>query len=460
MFKNIRRAWKPLTVLALILAIYFSPPVHDRVNHRLDDFRTQLKYFFSPPQDAVFLPTQQAAQQAAINAIVSATMQAHVIAKVLPTTTSAGSPVIGPSAAPTVTPTPLPATVNLPGEGQVNAHGVYSWYTSQDGGWNLCAPSNLTMALKFWGWTGSRDDIIRVVKPGENNPSEDFVTRGKTDKNVMPYELVDFVNQHTEFRALQRYGGDVELVKKLVANGFPVVPEKGIYEEDTTLRTSWMGHYQLVNGYDDAAQTFLVQDSYKKGPNYHLPYADFEQQWQSFDRVFIVVYPADREQELMNLLGSYADPQWAAQRALDMAVQDTQEAAGVSLFFAWFDVGTSDVALQRYVDAANAYDKAFQIYATLSADYSTRPWRMMWYQTGPYWAYYYSGRYRDAINLANVTLDPSLLGVNTLEESLYWRGLAEYALGDTTAAINDVRRAIYYNKNFQAAIYQLQQWGQ
>ncbi len=84
---------------------------------------------------------------------------------------------------------------------------------------------------------------------------------------------------------------------------------------------------------------------------------------------------------------------------------------------------------------------------------------MMWYQTGPYWAYYYSGRYQDVINLANLTLDPSLLGVNTLEESLYWRGLAEYAIGQTSQGIGDVQRAVYYNKNFQAALAKLQEWG-
>ncbi|HEX8990726.1 MAG TPA: C39 family peptidase, partial [Anaerolineales bacterium] len=332
-------------------------------------------------------------------------------------------------------------------------------YVDQSGGYNLCAPANLTMALKFWGWKGSRDDVIRVVKPGVNDPSLNYVDRGKTDKNVMPYELVDFVNNHTQFKALQRFGGDIQLVKTLVANGFPVVPEKGIYEDDTTGRISWMGHYQFVTGYDDSTQTFLVQDSYKKGPNYHLPYTEFQQQWQSFNRVFIVVYPADREDEVMTLLGPYADPQWAAQHALDMATSDTQNASGIPLFFGWFSKGTSFVALQRYVDAANAYDQAFSIYATLNPDYSTRPWRMMWYQTGPYWAYYYSGRYQDVISLANITLDPSLLGVNTLEESLYWRGLAEYALGETSQAVGDVQRAVYYNKNFQAALAKLQEWG-
>lgn len=462
MLKNLRRAWLFPAVLIVLVVIYFLPPVNTRLANRVDDIRTQIKYLFSPPQNALFHPAQQsvfATQQAAIDAIVSATMEAHASAqKVASATPRAAATSVGPTAVPTATSVPLPPSVNLPGVGHVDQHGVYSWYTNQNGGWNLCAPSNLTMALRFWGWKGSRDDVIRVVKPGENNPSEDFVTRGKADKNVMPYELVDFVNQHTEFRALQRYGGDIQLVRKLVAGGFPVVPEKGIYEQDTTLRTSWMGHYQFVNGYDDATQTFLVQDSYMKGPNYHLSYTDFQQQWQSFDRIFFVVYPADRESELMDLLGPYSDAQWSAQHALDMANQDVESAAGTSLFFAWFDVGTSDVALQRYVDAANAYDQAFQIYATLPADYSARPWRMMWYQTGPYWAYYYSGRYQDVINLANYTLDKTS-GQPTLEESLYWRGMAEYTLGSTAQAVTDVRRSVYYNKNFQAGLAKLQEWG-
>jgi tetratricopeptide (TPR) repeat protein len=314
------------------------------------------------------------------------------------------------------------------------------------------------MALKFWGWKGSRDDIIRAVKPGENNPSESDLDRGKTDLNVMPYELVDFVNNHTDYKALQRYGGDIQVIKQLIASGYPVLAEKGIYETDTTQRISWMGHYQFVTGYDDSMQTFLVQDSYLKGPNYHLSYGEFQQGWQSFDRVFIVVYPSEHETDVMGLLGSYADPQWAAQHALAMATQDSQDSAGIPLFFAWFDMGTSHVALQQYVDAANAYDQAFSIYSTLDANYSTRPWRMMWYQTGPYWAYYYSGRYQDAINLANFTLDKNS-GKPTLEESLYWRGLAEYAIGNTSAAVNDLRKAVYYNKNFQAAISKLQEWG-
>ena len=30
-------------------------------------------------------------------------------------------------------------------------------------------------------------------------------------------------------------------------------------------------------------------------------------EWRSFDYIFVVVYPADREADVMSLLGSYAD---------------------------------------------------------------------------------------------------------------------------------------------------------
>jgi hypothetical protein len=446
MFKNLRRAWVAPAVVVLVLATFFVPPVHDRISRRFDDLRTQLKYQLNPPEDAVFLPTQQAA----IDAIVNATMQAHALAQTPSATPKAASTSGGRTAVPTIRPTALPALVNLPGVKYVN----------QLDRWNYCAPANLTMALNFWGWKGNRDGVAKVVKPGENDPSKNFIDRGKTDKNVMPYELVDFVNNDTDYKALYRYGGDVQLFKTMLANGFPVIAEKGIYENDTTNRTSWMGHYQFVTGYDDSTKTFLVQDTYLKGPNYHVSYSDFVDGWRAFDRVFLVVYPADRETDVMNVLGPYSDPQWAAQHALQLTSQDIGTLSGAPLFFAWFAKGTSFVALQQYVDAANSYDQAFSLYATLDPNYSTRPWRMMWYQTGPYWAYFYSGRYQDVIRLANTTLDPSLLGVNTLEESLYWRGLAEYALGNTGQAITDVRRSVYYNKNFQAGLAKLQEWGQ
>ena len=77
------------------------------------------------------------------------------------------------------------------------------------------------MALTYWGWTGNRDVIGKAVKPTDK------------DKNVMPYELQDYIIDNvTGISSVLRYGGDVDMLKRMVAAGFPVIVEKGIYETD------------------------------------------------------------------------------------------------------------------------------------------------------------------------------------------------------------------------------------
>jgi tetratricopeptide (TPR) repeat protein len=83
---------------------------------------------------------------------------------------------------------------------------------------------------------------------------------------------------------------------------------------------------------------------------------------------------------------------------------------------------------------------------------------MLWYQTGPYYAYYYSGRYQDVIDLANHTLDA--MSEPVLEESYHWRALAKLALGDRSGAVADFRKALDVHENFGPSLYQLQQLGE
>ncbi len=455
MFKNFSRIWLIPIVLILGVGFYFLPPVHDRLAGRIDDLRAQIKYYLNPPDQAVFIPAQS--QQDAIKSIVSATMQAYTLSQTpsgasKPTATNATSSSTLTSPNSTSTPEPLPAAVSLPGV----------IYLDQHGGWNLCGPSNLTMALKFWGWSGTREDVIKVIKPGINDPKLDFITRGKPDKNVMPYEMVDFVQNDTDYHAFYRYGGDISLLKKLIASGFPVLIEKGVYEKDASGVVSWLGHYAFVTGYDDGQGVFIYQDTYPpegvNGNNRQITYADFRTGWRAFDYLFIVVYPPEHEQDVFNILGSWGDTGWANQHALDLANQDINTLSGLDLFFAWFNKGTSDVQLLQYNDAAVAYDQAFTLYPVLPIAKKDRPYRLLWYQTGPYWAYYYTVRYQDVINLANTTLS-TVLGGPTLEESLYWRGMAEEALGDMNSAVADFKQANHLNPKMTVIIQKLQSLG-
>ena len=91
--------------------------------------------------------------------------------------------------------------------------------------------------------------------------------------------------------------------------------------------------------------------------------------------------------------------------------------------------------------------------ATLDSNEVNLPWRNLWYQTGPYWAYFYTGRTYDVINLATTTIEAA--SEPAIEESWYWRGLAKEALGDVLGAIKDLEKAVELNENFDAAQYHL-----
>jgi hypothetical protein len=429
----------------LSVLVYNLPPVQARLAWRLDALRADIKYRLNPPDEAVFVPQGQADP-------LTAPTTAPPTATPPPTfTATSPGPTFTPepSPTPTETPAPLPESVILDGVVYVDQHGR----------WNYCGPANLTMALKFWGWPGDRDDVAAVVKPGIIDPNLDFIQRGKLDKNVMPYEMADFVTDHTGFGVVTRSGGDIELLKRLIAGGFPVLVEKGYYEADYTGKVAWMGHYLFTTGYDEATGEFIVQDAYlKPGNDMRVAYQEYIDGWRSFNYLFMVIYPPEREAEVFSLLGPWADPTWANQNALQIAEQEAQTQTGIDEFFAWFNKGTSYVNLLQYNEAGIAYDQAFQLYAQLGNDDTQRPYRILWYQTGPYRAYIYTWRYQDTINLANTTLYDTI-AEPTLEESLYWRGQAYLALGQTSDAIADFRETVRLNPNFGPGLDMLAQLG-
>ena len=435
-----RVKFRPIYLLAIPLIIllgvgvYYIPFVHERLAWRVDNLRVRIQYALNPPEEVVFVPEE------AVEAIVNATLTAMaptvtVTPTFTPTATNPGpthTPM--PTATSTLTPTPPPVVVRLEGVKYEDQHNRY----------NYCGPANLSMALTFWGWEGNRDVVGNAVKTNTD------------DKNVMPYELQDFVISQG-YGMIIRLGGEIELVQHLVAAGFPVLAEKGYYTYDMTGRYGWLGHYQFVTGYDQGKGVLVVQDTYiEGGENHEFAYADFTGGWRAFDYLFMVVYPLDREAEVVTLLGDWANEDWAARHALEIAQAEVQSLAGIDQYFAAFNIGTSHVNLREYIDAAYAYDYAFQLYAAMGED-DLRPYRMLWYQTGPYFAYYYSGRYQDVIDLAYVTFDT--IGDDVLEESWHWLGMGKLALGDTDGAIVDFREAVRLHPGFAASLYQLELLG-
>jgi hypothetical protein len=416
------------TFFLFLAAFYHLPPVHSRLSWRVDQWRTEYIYRMNPPEEVVFIPQEMVDQaiQATLLAITPTPTPSPSLTPTVTPTIEGPTSTPEPSPTATLTPTPLPQAVKLEGVK----------YEDQHGRWNYCGPANLSMALTFWGWEGNRDVVGRYVKPNDK------------DKNVMPYEMQNFVESQTQGMGLLiRSGGTLEVVKRLVAAGFPVLAEKGYYTYDISNKYSWLGHYQFITGYDDTREILIVQDTYvRPGKDREFPYNEFMDGWRAFNFLFMVAYPVERQAEVFQQLGSWGDPGWADRFALQTAIDEIAVHEEIDLYFAWFNKGTSHVNLFEYADAAAAYDQAFRIYAELP-NIDLRPFRMLWYQTGPYKAYYYSGRLQDTIDLADQTLYKTI-SEPVLEESFYWRALAKESKGDIAGALADLQKSVELNPNF------------
>lgn len=417
-----------IPVLCLLgVGVYYLPPVHQRLAWRLDNLLAEIKYALNPPEEVVFVPQGQVAS----TPVASLALPTLAPSPTPTTTPTATLTQPGPTFTPLPTETPTPTPTAIPA--QVRLGGVRHEYQK----WNNCGPATLSMALSFWGWPGDQIEAAAFLKPNDR------------DKNVMPYEMESFVDQLPDLEALVRVGGDLDLLRRLVAAGFPVVVEKGFEGEGFD---GWMGHYGVITGYDDALASFWVFDSYI-GPatDFLIPYADVLANWRAFNYIYLVIYPPDREAEVLAILGPQADEtenyRYAAQKASD----EIFASSGREQYFAWYNRGTNLMLLQDYAGAAEAYDQAFALYPSIPEE--QRPWRMFWYQTGPYFAYFYTGRYYDVINLATTTLTAA--NEPALEESFYWRGMAELALGDTNSAITDFHTSLEWHPGFEPALYQL-----
>jgi tetratricopeptide (TPR) repeat protein len=337
-----------------------------------------------------------------------------------PSATQAASATPGPTASPTPlppTPTPFPTRVTLTG------------FKYEAQGFNNCGPASLSINLSYWGWKGNQKNIAAVVKPNQY------------DRNVTPRELYEYLLT-VGFDAYIRTNGDVDTLKRFIAAGYPVLVEKGYTCQKGERCSGWFGHYSVFTGYDDASGTFITQDTYR-GQDFSLSYEEVLSNWRAFNFLYIVIFPADAEHDagVVSLLGEAADLNRNYQDALARARNEALTLTGPDAAFAWFNVGTNLHYMQDYAGAAAAYDQSRQL---------GLPYRMLWYQFGPYRSYYYMARYQDVVDLATFAISGAI-GEPGLEEAYYWRGQAEEALGQRDQAIDDYRTALVRNPNYQPA---------
>lgn len=307
---------------------------------------------------------------------------------------------------------------------------------------NNCGPTTLGMAMSYYGNPDTQYQIAPVLKPN------------KQDKNVSSDEMMAFARSRG-YQVQLGIAGNLNLLKQLLANNFPVIIETWFVTPDH----GGMGHYRLLVGYSDKNQWFNAFDSYY-GPKVTLRYGELDGLWQVFNRTYLVVYPSKRKAELEAILGNRLDPSQQNQTALELAQHETQ--TNPANAFAWFNLGTMRLQTGDPKGAVEAYDQSQRLSPSRKFDplrpanaVNNWPWRTMWYQFGPYQAYFEAGRYQEVLALSNDVLRR----VPDHEESYYWRGRVRQAQGNLKAAKADFQAALYYRPSYKAAAEALQALG-
>jgi tetratricopeptide (TPR) repeat protein len=296
-------------------------------------------------------------------------------------------------------------------------------------GWNNCGPATLALALRYWGWQGDQYKVDAVVKPFDQ------------DKNVNIEELASFTEKQAGLQAAFRVAGDQDTLKRFIAAGYPVMVETSfkLSESFWPGDDRWSSHFVLLTGYDDAAAAFTAQDVYL-GPDTSIPYAKLTSDWQSFNYIYMVVFPADSAQAVAALFAddwsATANWQRAAALASELTRSDPQNA------FAWFNLGSSLVALQQYDQAWLAFERARLL---------GLPQRMLRYQFSPFIAAFETAHIQDLLDLTSYALNTT----PNSEEALYWQGKAFLALDQKTQARDAFLHALSYRPGYLDAIQAL-----
>lgn len=235
------------------------------------------------------------------------------------------------------------------------------------------------MALAHYGINVSQTELGNILRPYQI-PNGD-----NDDKSVTLRELA----VHAEGYGLVAYhrpGGTIELVKRFLSAGYPVITRT------LTRQGEDIGHFRVVTGYDESAGV-LIQDDSLQGANLRYPYQEFLTLWQHFNYEYLVLLPDGEEPFAESVLGEQIDEltawQFAAERARqNLAANPPNVTSRFNLSIAHYHLGEYEQAIQEYEQVA-----------------SRLPARTLWYQLEPVLAYFELGDYERVFMLTSQIIE-------------------------------------------------------
>lgn len=293
-------------------------------------------------------------------------------------------------------------------------------YMSQT--FNNCGPANLAMLFNFWGTPITQQKIAEDLRPF-NNPKG-----GVDDKSVYNSEMAAYAKLNG-FESVVRPNGDTEKIKKLLANGVPVVVSAWLKENED------IGHYRLVKGFDESTKTFSTDDSYL-GPNQSYSYDQFMKLWKPFNYVYFITFPEEKSEIVNAILGEEVDQNIAYRRSIERAERDLKTNPYDT--DAEFNIATANYHLGNFQKTVEIFEKVE----------SKLPNRMLWYQLEPIYAYKQTENDDKALYHADKLLNNGNLAFS---EMYQLKGEIFLQQGKKDEAKEMFEKAFFYNKQYSPA---------
>jgi tetratricopeptide (TPR) repeat protein len=319
--------------------------------------------------------------------------------------------------------TSLPSTVMLE---------AFTWIHQ---GTNRCSAAALSIHLSYF-MPVTADTYFELAR-------EDLNTWG-ADASVRIEEMAAAA-QARGLGAVVRRGGTVDLLKRFVATGFPVLVENSYFEGEDWYQ-NWLSHNRVLVGYDDTQGLLYFQDpllGYPDGALVSYDYVNFDERWRAANRDYLVIYRPEEEILVQAILGEEWDETVNAQKTL--AIAENELLAGTIDGYTYQNMGWALFKLGRFEDAATAFDQAIS---------TGLPLRFFWYEFGIFETYLAVGRYEDVVTLVNVQINNAGPEIS-VEEWYYYAGLAYEGLGNRERAMINYEVAVTRNTNFTAAAERL-----
>jgi SUMO ligase MMS21 Smc5/6 complex component len=284
---------------------------------------------------------------------------------------------------------------------------------------NNCSSVALMINLSRWGIVDTQEKIKEATRPWNNaNGNND-------DKSVNLFELALYASSTYGLVTYVRPNGDIDLLKKFVANDIPVLTRTLMYPKDDIV------HYRVIHGYDEKRKIVVESDGVG-GKDVPYSYDDWMHLWKDFNYEYLIIVPTKKKQLVEKILGDDLNEEIAWGKAKERAQKELSVNSGD--LRANYNLITALYYLHDYENVISEFEK---IESKLTR-------RKLWYQHEPIYAYFNVGNNERVIKMVDYIENDNN---KSISELYILKGKILEKRGDKGSARKEYEKAVYYNKN-------------